>query len=52
MKTRCGSWFFVRRSRAFGFSIDECSELLNLFQDRDRTSAEVKRIALKKVSGN
>lgn len=40
---------FVRRSRAFGFSIDECRELLSLFQDRDRTSAEVKRIASKKL---
>lgn len=40
---------FVRRSREFGFSIDECRELLGLYQDRDRTSAEVKRIASKKL---
>ena len=36
---------FVRRSRAFGFSIDECRELLDLYQDQDRTSADVKRLA-------
>lgn len=36
---------FVRRSREFGFSVDECRELLGLYQDRDRKSAEVKRIA-------
>jgi Cu(I)-responsive transcriptional regulator len=40
---------FVRRSREFGFSIDECRELLDLYQDGDRTSAEVKRIASKKL---
>ncbi|MEE2944705.1 MAG: Cu(I)-responsive transcriptional regulator [Pseudomonadota bacterium] len=40
---------FVRRSRAFGFSIAECRELLSLYQDRNRTSAEVKRIASKKL---
>lgn len=40
---------FVRRSREFGFSIEECRELLSLYQDRDRTSAEVKRIASKKL---
>ena len=36
---------FVRRSRAFGFSIEKCRELLDLYQDQDRTSSEVKRIA-------
>lgn len=40
---------FVRRSREFGFGIDECRELLGLYQDGDRTSAEVKRIASKKL---
>ena len=34
---------FIRRSRAFGFTIEECRELLDLYQDQDRTSAEVKR---------
>ena len=40
---------FVRRSRAFGFSIEECRELLDLYQDQDRTSSEVKRIASKRL---
>ena len=38
---------FVRRSRAFGFSIEGCRELLGLYQDR--TSSEVKRIASKRL---
>ena len=40
---------FVRRSRAFGFSIEKCREILDLYQDQDRTSSEVKRIALKRL---
>ena len=36
---------FVRRSREFGFSIEQCRELLDLYEDSNRTSAEVKRIA-------
>ena len=41
---------FVRRSRAFGFTIEECQELLGLYEDRARSSAEVKRIATKRLS--
>lgn len=40
---------FVRRSRAFGFTIDECRELLDLYQNQDRTSSEVKSIASKRL---
>ena len=40
---------FIRRSRAFGFTIEECRELLGLYQDQDRTSSEVKRIASKRL---
>ncbi|MEM9267862.1 MAG: Cu(I)-responsive transcriptional regulator [Pseudomonadota bacterium] len=36
---------FVRRARAFGFSIEACRELLDLYEDEGRASAEVKRIA-------
>ena len=36
---------FVRRAREFGFSIDECRELLGLYEDRHRSSADVRRIA-------
>lgn len=40
---------FVRRSREFGFTIEECRELLGLYQNQDRTSSEVKRIATKRL---
>ena len=40
---------FVRRAREFGFSIDECRELLGLYEDRRRSSADVKRIAAKRL---
>jgi MerR family copper efflux transcriptional regulator len=36
---------FVRRARDFGFSIEECRELLSLYEDQDRSSADVRRIA-------
>lgn len=36
---------FVARARAFGFGIPECRELLSLYEDRSRASADVKRIA-------
>ena len=36
---------FVRRARSFGFSIKEFCELLDLYHDTGRTSADVKRIA-------
>ena len=38
-----------RHGDAFGFSIEECRELLDLYQDQDRTSSEVKRIASKRL---
>ena len=40
---------FVRRARAFGFSIDETRELLSLYEDRNRSSADVKAIAQAKL---
>ncbi len=36
---------FVRRARELGFSVKEIAELLSLWSDRSRQSAEVKRIA-------
>ena len=40
---------FVRRAREFGFSIDECRELLSLYEDQRRSSADVKRIATRRL---
>jgi len=40
---------FVRKAREFGFSIDECRELLGLYQNRHRSSADVKQIASRKL---
>ena len=40
---------FIRRAREFGFTIEECKELLGLYQDEHRTSAEVKRIASQRL---
>ena len=40
---------FVGRSRAFGFSIAQCRELLGLYQDSDRCSSEVKQIASERL---
>lgn len=37
---------FIRKSRDLGFSVTEIADLLQLWQDRSRHSADVKRIAL------
>lgn len=40
---------FVQRSRSLGFSVDECRQLLSLYGDQRRESAEVKQIAEAKL---
>ncbi len=40
---------FIRRARGLGFSIEETSELLTLWRDKTRASADVKSFALKHV---
>ena len=40
---------FVGKARKFDFSVEECRELLGLYEDRNRPSREVKALTLKKV---
>ena len=41
---------FVGKARRFDFSVEECRELLGLYEDRNRPSREVKALTMKKVS--
>jgi MerR family transcriptional regulator, copper efflux regulator len=36
---------FLARARALGFSIEECRQLLSLYADRGRASADVRQLA-------
>jgi DNA-binding transcriptional MerR regulator len=40
---------FVGKARKFDFSVEECRELLGLYEDRNRPSREVKALTLKKI---
>jgi len=41
---------FVARSRAIGFGFPACRDLLSLYEDRSRASADVKRIAIERIA--
>jgi len=41
---------FVGTARRFDFSIDDCRELLALYEDKDRPSRDVKKIAMNKIA--
>ena len=41
---------FVGRARKFNFSIQECRELLSLYEDKARPSKNVKAMAIEKIS--
>jgi len=40
---------FVQRARTLGFTVEECRQLLALYQDRDRSSADVRALASEKL---
>lgn len=40
---------FVGTARKFDFSIEDCRELLGLYEDKHRPSRDVKNVALKKI---
>jgi MerR family transcriptional regulator, copper efflux regulator len=41
---------FLARARALGFSIEECRQLLSLYADTGRASADVRRLAEKHIA--
>lgn len=40
---------FVKRARSFGFSVNECRELLSLYDASDRSSRDVRAIAVERL---
>lgn len=48
-ETEVSKLTFIRRARAFDFSIQDCRELLGLYQDEERSSRDVKTMALKRL---
>ena len=41
---------FISQARELGFSLKECADLLTLYRDSDRKSADVKAMALNKLA--
>jgi len=40
---------FVKRARSFGFSVEDCRQLLGLFENQSRSSREVKVFASRRL---
>jgi len=41
---------FLQRSRGLGFSVEECRQLLALYEDKDRASSDVKELTQTKLT--
>ena len=41
---------FIGKARQFNFSIEDCRELMSLYEDKNRSSKEVKALTLEKIS--
>ena len=41
---------FIGKARSFNFTIEECRDLLSLYENENRPSKEVKKITLEKIS--
>lgn len=41
---------FIGQARGLGFNIDECRQLLSLYDDKSRASADVKALATDKIA--
>lgn len=40
---------FLARARSLGFSIEDCRQLLSLYEDRDRASSDVRSLAISHI---
>jgi DNA-binding transcriptional MerR regulator len=40
---------FVQRARSLGFSVSDCHQLLDLYRDPHRASADVKALTLRRI---